>query len=135
MVSRAATRFLMIALGAILQICAGAAVNSGVTVALADVGVLNSATLNDKATEVFDEVWRQVRDSFYDPKLHGLNWQAIGDEYRPRYASAKSDAERSAVINAMLEKLGASHTRHYTKDQPAYFQLVEIFSYPLRDGI
>ena len=86
-------------------------------------------------TQLFDEVWRQVRDSFYDPKLHGLDWQSVGDEHRPDYAAATTDAERSASINAMLGKLGASHTRHYTKDEPAYFQLLEIFSYPLRDGI
>lgn len=135
MVSHASTRHLILALGTVLQICTSAALNLGTTVALADTAVLNSATANNKATEVFDEVWRQVRDGFYDPNLHGVDWQAIGDEYRPRYASAKSDAERSAVINAMLDKLGASHTRHYTKDQPAYFQLVEIFAYPLRDGI
>ena len=25
----------------------------------------------------FDEVWETVRDRFYDPQLHGLNWTAI----------------------------------------------------------
>ena len=87
------------------------------------------------STEPFDEVWRLVRDRFYDLKLHGLDWAAIGDTYRPRYAAAASPTERSSVINAMLSELKASHTRHYINDDPGYYQLAEIFSYPLRGEI
>jgi carboxyl-terminal processing protease len=134
MVSQASTSHLLLAVGAVLHVCAGAALYSGATAARADVATLESTTASSD-TKVFDEVWRQVRDRFYDPKLHGLDWTAVGGEHRPDYVSARTDAERSAAINAMLGKLGASHTRHYTKDEPAYFELVEIFSYPLRDGI
>jgi carboxyl-terminal processing protease len=134
MVSHASTSLLLIAVGATLHVCAGAALYSGSTAARADGSTLESPTASSD-TKVFDEVWRQVSDRFYDPRLHGLDWTAVGDEHRPAYAAAMTDAERSAAINAMLDKLGASHTRHYTKDEPAYFQLVEIFSYPLRDGI
>ncbi len=87
------------------------------------------------STEPFDEVWRLVRDRFYDSKLHGLDWVALGDSYRPRYAAAASPAERSGAINAMLGELKASHTRHYINDDPGYYQLAEIFSYPLRSEI
>ena len=87
------------------------------------------------STEPFDEVWRLVRDRFYDSKLHGLDWAATGDTYRPRYAAASSPTERSAAINAMLGELKASHLRHYINDDPSYYQLAEIFSYPLRGEI
>ena len=33
-------------------------------------------------SEVYDEVWRIVRDRFYDPKLLGLDWKAVGDRHR-----------------------------------------------------
>ena len=94
-----------------------------------------SAKAEQVSTEPFDEVWRLVRDRFYDSKLHGLDWTALGDKYRPRYGAAASPAERSAVINAMLGELKASHTRHYINDDPGYYQLAEIFSYPLRSEI
>ncbi len=84
---------------------------------------------------VFDEVWTLVRDKFYDRDLKGLDWAAIGNKYRPRYVTASGNVERSAVINAMLDELGASHTRHYTDEQTAYYELVDIFSYPLRSDI
>ena len=94
-----------------------------------------SAKSDQVSTEPFDEVWRLVRDRFYDAKLHGLDWQAMGDTYRPRYAAASSPVERSAAINAMLSELKVSHTRHYINDDPGYYQLAEIFSYPLRGEI
>ena len=73
-----------------------------------------------------------MRDRFYDPRLHGLDWQAVRARYRPQAASARSREETAAVVNAMLAELGASHTRYYTPDDPAYYQLADIFSYALR---
>ena len=87
------------------------------------------------STEPFDEVWRLVRDRFYDSKLHGLDWTALGDKYRPQYASAKTAKDKSETVNAMLGELKVSHTRHYISDDPSYYQLAEIFSYPLRSEI
>jgi C-terminal processing protease CtpA/Prc len=86
-------------------------------------------------TEVYDEAWRIARDRFYDRKLSGLDWDAVADKHRADYSAAKTDAERSAAINAMLSELGASHTHHYTKDETAYYELVDIFSWPLRRDI
>src|SRR5437764_11042153 len=31
--------------------------------------------------EIFKEAWRTQRDYFYDPKMHGANWQAVYDKY------------------------------------------------------
>jgi carboxyl-terminal processing protease len=81
---------------------------------------------------VFEEVWQTVREHFYDPTFHGLDWAAVGERYRPLAAVAASDVERSAVINRMLAELSASHTGHYTPSDPAYYQLLDIFSGALR---
>lgn len=84
---------------------------------------------------VFEEVWRTVHEHFYDPTFHGLDWAAVGDKYRPLAATAGSDAERSAVINRMLSELAASHTGYYTASDPAYYQLLDIFSGALRQPL
>lgn len=86
-------------------------------------------------TAAYEEVWRLVRERFYDPKLKGLDWQAMGDKHRAAYAAAKTDSQRSTAINALLGELDASHTHHYTKDETAYYELVDIFAYPLRRQI
>jgi carboxyl-terminal processing protease len=75
----------------------------------------------------FDQVWELVRDRFYDPRLNGLDWQEQRVRFRPDAASARSREEAAVVINAMLAKLGASHTRYYTSEDPAYYQLADIF--------
>jgi carboxyl-terminal processing protease len=76
----------------------------------------------------FDQVWQLVRDRFYDPGFHGVDWQAMRDRCRPQAAAARSSAELARAINAMLATLGASHTRYYTRDEPAYYQLADIFA-------
>ena len=69
-----------------------------------------------------------MRDRFYDPHLNGLDWQDERARFRPQAASARSREDAAAVINAMLAKLGASHTHYYTPDDPAYYQLADIFA-------
>jgi carboxyl-terminal processing protease len=81
---------------------------------------------------VFAEAWRTVQEHFYDPTLRGLDWSEVKARYRPLAAAATSAEERSAVINRMLSELGASHTKHYTPADPAYYQLLDIFAGGLR---
>ncbi len=76
----------------------------------------------------FDQVWELVRDRFYDPRLHGVDWSAMRDRYRAQATSARSSADLAIAINAMLGTLNASHTRYYTRDEPAYYQLADIFA-------
>ena len=76
----------------------------------------------------FDQVWELVRDRFYDPRLNGLDWQEERSRFRPQAASAPSREDAATAINAMLGKLGASHTHYYTPDEPAYYQLADIFA-------
>ena len=76
----------------------------------------------------FDQVWELVRDRFYDPHLNGLDWEEERARFRPQAASAESREDGAAVINTMLAKLGASHTHYYTREDPAYYQLADIFA-------
>jgi carboxyl-terminal processing protease len=76
----------------------------------------------------FDQVWELVRDRFYDPRLNGLDWQAARARHRPQAVSARSREDAAVAINAMLAELGASHTRYYTPEEPAYYQLADIFA-------
>ena len=76
----------------------------------------------------FDQVWELVRDRFYDPRLSGLDWQDERARFRPQAASAGSREEAAVVINDMLGKLSASHTHFYTPEDPAYYQLADIFA-------
>ena len=48
--------------------------------------------------------------------------------YRPQAEAAGSREALALAVNAMLATLGASHTRYFTPDDPAYYQLADIFS-------
>ncbi|MDE3198178.1 MAG: PDZ domain-containing protein [Acidobacteriota bacterium] len=64
----------------------------------------------------FELIWTTVRDRHPDPKLNGLDWQAIHDETRPRIAAAKSIGEVREILRSMLAKLGTSHYAIIPKD-------------------
>jgi carboxyl-terminal processing protease len=82
----------------------------------------------DPNQAALDQVWELVRDRFYDPRLNGLDWQAVRARYALEAASARNREETAAAINAMLAELGASHTHYYTPEEPAYYQLADIFA-------
>ncbi|MCS7301760.1 MAG: S41 family peptidase [Fimbriimonadales bacterium] len=59
--------------------------------------------------EVFQFVWEEVQRSHYDPKLGGVDWNAVRAQYEPKAREAKTDAEFYAVLNQMLGELKQSH--------------------------
>jgi carboxyl-terminal processing protease len=81
---------------------------------------------------VFDEVWRLVDRHFYDPEFRGQDWKALRERYRPLAEAAPDKDTQATVISDMLAELGASHTARYRQNDPAYYQLVDIFSGSLR---
>jgi len=59
--------------------------------------------------EVFDFVWRTVRDSHYDPKMNGVDWQAVRQRYEPKARAAHSDEVFYRLLNQMVSELKQSH--------------------------
>ncbi|MBD2251716.1 S41 family peptidase [Nostoc parmelioides] len=78
-------------------------------------------------TLIFEEVWQTVNDNFYDPKMNGVDWKIIKEKYKPEVLKAKSEQEFAPIFNQMLSELKTSHTRYYTQDDLAYYQLLGIF--------
>lgn len=62
-----------------------------------------------KNVESFEVVWKTVRDSYYDPKFGGLDWQAVHDELRPKVERARSNAEARDLMAQAIDRLGQSH--------------------------
>lgn len=91
------------------------------------------ALARDEApAKIFDEAARLVRSNFYDPKMHGLDWDKTVERYRPDYLAATTRQQRADVINALLGELKASHMIYATVDDPAYYQLSDIFRFAIR---
>ena len=60
---------------------------------------------------VFDRVWSEVRRGYYDPTLHGVDWRAARERFRPLALAATDDRTLYRVLNEMLTLLDDSHAR------------------------
>jgi carboxyl-terminal processing protease len=78
-------------------------------------------------TGLFQEIWETVRDNFFDKNFNGVDWEAARQRFSAQVDRAQTDDEFAALVNQMLAELRTSHTRYYTAQEPAYFQLCGIF--------
>ena len=56
-----------------------------------------------------DEAWRTLRDRFYDPDMHGVDWPKMRQKYGAWVVHAACDHDFGDVVNLMLGELNASH--------------------------
>jgi tricorn protease len=59
--------------------------------------------------QVFNECWRQMRDFFYAPNLHGVDWPAVRKKYEPLLAHVNHRADLTYVIGEMIGELNVGH--------------------------
>ncbi len=66
--------------------------------------------------QIFSDTWRRHRDFFYDPNMHGVDW----DEMRSRYGALIEDARTrwdvSAIQSNLAAELSAGHTYTFGGD-------------------
>jgi carboxyl-terminal processing protease len=77
---------------------------------------------------VFDDVWETIRDRYYDPSFHGIDWRREREEFRPLAAEARSTAEFYAVLRRMVGLLRDAHTRVYAPDEKFDWQHPHVIS-------
>jgi len=61
--------------------------------------------------QVFDEAWRMEAQYFYDPKLHGLDWQAIRARYEPLLAFVQRREDLNDLLREMIGEFQVGHNR------------------------
>ena len=59
--------------------------------------------------QIFDEVWRRFRDFFYVDNMHGYDWEALRDRYRPLLEHVAHRSDLNYVIGEMVAELNVSH--------------------------
>jgi tricorn protease len=59
--------------------------------------------------EIFAEVWRRYRDYFYVDNMHGYDWHALREKYRPQLDFVGSRADLNYVIAEMISELTVQH--------------------------
>ena len=81
---------------------------SDARVSLADVVV--ELDPREEWKQIYYEAWRQNRDFFWDPKLGGLDWVKIRDQYASLLPRLASRDELRDLLGELIGELNNSHT-------------------------
>ncbi|MEE4638815.1 MAG: S41 family peptidase [Wenzhouxiangella sp.] len=57
----------------------------------------------------FDEVWRRFRDHFYVENMHGYDWEALRETYRPWLEHVAHRSDLNYLMGEMIAELNVSH--------------------------
>lgn len=60
--------------------------------------------------EIFYESWRQMRDFFYDPNMHGVDWESIKNKYAELLPYVQHRYDLSYIIGEMIGELNCGHS-------------------------
>ena len=80
-------------------------------------GILNTGALSVKIDpvaewpQIFDEAWRINRDFFYDPGMHGADWNAMKVKYSQFLPDLACRSDLNRVIQWMCSELAVGHHR------------------------
>jgi len=72
-------------------------------------GLVVDRVPTEEWNQIFNEVWRRYRDWFYVPNMHGYDWVALREQYKPllQYVAHRSDL--NYVIQEMISELTIQH--------------------------
>jgi tricorn protease len=59
--------------------------------------------------QMFNESWRQMRDFFYAPNMHGVDWPAMRRTYEALLPYVNHRADLTYVIGEMISELNVGH--------------------------
>lgn len=77
-----------------------------------------SIDLPAERAAMFEHAWRQARAKFYDPDLHGTDWEALRTEYARFLPHVANRHEFAELLSELLGELNASHTGARHRFQP-----------------
>ena len=72
-------------------------------------GLLVDRVPAEEWAQIFDEVWRRFRDFFYVENMHGYDWEALREQYRPLLAHVAHRSDLNYVLGEMVAELNVSH--------------------------
>jgi tricorn protease len=69
--------------------------------------------------QIFDDAWRYERDYFYDPNMHGRDWNEVYDRYAPLVPYIKHRSDLTYILDQMNGELSVGHSFVFGGDYPA----------------
>lgn len=69
--------------------------------------------------QMFEEAWRYERDYFYDPNLHGRDWNKVYKRYEPLVKYVKHRADLNYILDQVNGELSVGHSFVRGGDMPS----------------
>ncbi len=60
-------------------------------------------------TQIYNESWRQMRDFFYDPNMHGTDWKALKEKYAVMLPYVNHRMDLTYLIGELIGELNVGH--------------------------
>ena len=61
-------------------------------------------------TQIYNECWRQMREFFYAPNMHGVDWEGVRRKYEPLVPFVNTRADLTYILGEMIGELNSGHT-------------------------
>jgi tricorn protease len=76
------------------------------------VSISGEMTLDESGERayIYYHAWRQVTKKFYDPKIHGLDWEMYKKTYEKFLTHINNNYDYQELLSELLGELNASHT-------------------------
>lgn len=87
---------------------------------------------------IFGHVWKQVNEKFYDPAIHGIDWEDYSKNYEQFMPYINNNFDFQDLLSEMLGELNGSHTgaRAYFRSKLNLGWLGAIYDYDYEgDGL
>ena len=68
--------------------------------------------------QIFYDVWRQMRDFFYDPNMHGVDWEAVKKKYEVLLPYVHHRNDLTYILGEMIGELNIGHAYVGGGDRP-----------------
>ena len=68
--------------------------------------------------QMFDEAWRYERDYFYDPNMHGRDWDDVYRRYAPLVPFIKHRSDLTYILDQLNGEMSVGHSFVFGGDYP-----------------
>ncbi len=69
--------------------------------------------------QIYKDAWRIMRDWFYDPGMHKVDWKAMRDKYDPLVANVANRVDLDYLLGEMIGELNVGHSYVERGETPA----------------